>query len=308
LSLYDAKGNLLGENDELFSIDVEQIHDFDTFDPSLSVSPKDDGVYYLRVAEQTGASGPQAVYHLTLARSVPGIQLHAWPDGVPIWGPGSTAGFLVTIGRVGAKPDVDLTIEGLPPGWIGSTSFALGGDAPRPRAYMTITAPADAKIGDTAEFRVVGRAKVAGNVIESVAQPLTPYMPTDRCIARVSSQMRAAVGRDLGLRLETDVRELSVVQGQKGEATVRIVSAAPIKEMPISVNLAGAGFKANLGVQLKLPVKDGAVRVPIACESLAPGRYAIVVALAWDSETRKGMPGPCTPVILLNVTAATAAK
>jgi hypothetical protein len=60
LSLYDAKGKLLGENDELFSIDVEQIHDFETFDPSLNVGPDEDGDYYLRVAEQTGASGPGA--------------------------------------------------------------------------------------------------------------------------------------------------------------------------------------------------------------------------------------------------------
>lgn len=309
LSLYDAKGNLLGENDELFSIDVEQIHDFETFDPSLNVSPKEDGDYYLRVAEQTGASGAGAVYHLTLARSKPEIVLHAWPDGVPIWGPGGTAGFVVTVGRMGTKPDVDLAIEGLPPGWTGSVSHAVGGEtAPRPRAYMTITAPADAKIGDVAEFRVVGRAKAGGTVIESVAQPLTPYLPTDRCIARVSEQMRAAVGRDLGLRLETDVRELNLVQGQKGEVTVRVISAEPIKDLPTSVNLCGSSFKANLGVQQKLPVKEGAIRVPLASETLAPGRYAIVVALAWDSETRKGMPGPCSPVILLNVTAATAAK
>jgi hypothetical protein len=309
LSLYDAKGELLGQNDELFSIEVEQIHDFDTFDPSLNISPKDDGDYYLRVVDQTGASGPLANYHLTILQSAPAIHLHAWPDGVPIWGPGSTAGFVVTIGRVGAKPDVDLSIEGLPSGWTGSVSYAMGGEtAPRPRAYMTITAPLDAKIGDTAEFRVVGRAKVGGNVIESVAQPLTPYLPTDRCIARVSEQMRAAVARDLGIRFETDARELNVVQGQKGEAVVSVVTPKPLKEVPISVNLCGAGFKANVGVQQSLPVKDGTVRVPLACESLAPGRYAIVVALAWGSETRRGMPGPCTPIIFLNVAAATAAK
>jgi hypothetical protein len=226
-----------------------------------------------------------------------------------VWGPGSTAAFLVTIGRSGFKSDVDLAIEGLPKGWAGSVSHALGGkDAPRPRAYLTITAPADAKVGDVAEFRVVGRAQSGNTVVESVAQPLTPYLPTDRCIARVSSQMRAAVGRDLGLRLETAARELNVVQGQKGTVDVRVVSASPIKELPTSVNLAGSGFRANLGVQQKLPVKDGVVRVPLATESLAPGRYAIVVALAWDSETRKGMPGPCTPIIMLNVTSATAAK
>ena len=74
------------------------------------------------------------------------------------------------------------------------------------------------------------------------------------------------------------------------------------------MNLAGTGFRANLGVQQSFLVKDGVARVSIASETLAPGRYAIVVALAWGSETRRGMPGPCTPIILLNVAAATATK
>ena len=308
LALFDAQGNLLAENDDLASTDVEQLHDFETFDARLNIDPKEDGDYYLRVSEQTGASGQRAVYHLTVAPREVDLRLHAWPDGVPIWGPGNTAAFVVTIDRLGAKPDVDLVIEGLPPGWVGSASHAPGGEAARPRAFMTITAPADAKIGDTAEFRVIGRAKAGNALIERTAQPLTVYLPNDRQICRVSPQMRATVAREVPIRLETETRELTVVQGQKGEVEVRVVTPAPLPVVPLSVNLAGPSFKANLGVQLKLPVSGDKVRVPIAAESLAPGRYAIVVALAWDSETRKGLPGPCTPVIFLNIAAATAKK
>jgi len=184
----------------------------------------------------------------------------------------------------------------------------MGGTTPRPRAYMTITAPPTAALGDMVEFRVVGRAKAGDGVVECTAQPLTAYMGSDRQICRVSPTLRAVVARDLGLRLAAEVRELTVPQGQKGEVAVRVDAASAIDVLPVSVNLAGTGFKANLGVQQKLPVKDGAVRVPIACDNLPAGRYAIVVALAWDSETRKGRPGPCTEVILLNVVAATAAK
>ncbi len=307
LELFDAQGNSIQANDDVASTDVEMLHDFETFDSGMNVDVPADGDYFLRVTEQTGAFGPRAVYHVEVTRRQVDVVLHAWPDAVPVWGPGSTAGFVVTLDRRGAPSDVDLKIEGLPDGWTGSTAIAEGGQPPRPRVIMTVTAPPNAKPGDVVEFRVVGRFRTGDQVIERTAQPLTSLMTGDRQFCRVSSKLRAAVAQDLGLRLASEKSELSVVQGQNAELAVK-VEPATFTQLPVSVNLAGPSFKCNLGVPQTLPLKAGVVTVPITCEKFTPGIYPIVVSLAWTSETRKGMPGPCTKVVLLRVGQATAAK
>ena len=307
LELFDVKGNSIQANDDVASTDVEMIHDFETFDSGMNVDVPADGDYLLRVTEQTGTFGPRAVYHVEVTRREVDVVLHAWPDAVPIWGPGSTAGFIVTIDRHGAPSDVELKIEGLPDGWTGSTAISEGASPARPRVIMTVTAPSNAKPGAVAEFHVVGRFRTGDKTVERTAQPLTSLMTGDRQFCRVSPKLRAAVARDLGLRLVSDKSDLSVVQGQNTELAVR-VEPASFAQLPVSVNLAGASFKCNVGVPQTLPVNDGIVRVPITCEKFTPGIYPIVVSLAWTSETRKGMPGPCTQVVHLRVGQVTAAK
>ncbi|MGC3969930.1 MAG: DVUA0089 family protein [Pirellulales bacterium] len=307
LVLFDARGNAIQENDDAALTDVEQIHDFDSFDSSMNADITADGDYYLRVSEQTGTFGPRAVYHVSVTPRSVDVALHAWPDAVPIWGPGATGGFYVTLDRIGAKNDVELRIEGLPDGWQGSKVLAQGGDQARPRVIMTITAPPTAKLGDFAEFQVVGRFKNGDKVVEKIVQPTTTYMGTDKQFCRISPKLRVGVGQDLGVRLSTDVEELRVVQGQNGELPVT-VTPSDFAEFCASVNLAGNGFRCNLGVVESLPMKSGVVRVPIASNSLPPGIYAIVVSLNWGNETRRGMPGPCTKVVHLHVGQPTAAK
>lgn len=308
LSIFDANGTEpIQSNDDLASTDVEMVHDFETFDSAANLDVKADGDYYVSVTEQSGAFGERAVYHLSVVRRKVDIRLHAWPDAVPIWGPGSTAALVTTIERSGAPSAVELSVEGLPSGWVGHASFAEGGTTPRNRAFVTITAPTAAKVVDVAEFQVVGRVKKGDAEIVRTAQPLTAYIPNDRQFCRVSPKLRAVVAHDIGVRLVAAAPEINVLQGRNAEAVIQ-VSPAVNEPLPVSVNLAGQSFKCNVGVQQKLPVIDGAVRVPIVCDQLPPGRYAMIVALAWGSELRVGMPGPCTPVFFLNVTSGTAAK
>lgn len=307
LAVFDAGGELVAENDDLASTDVEMLHDFETFDAALHFDPPTAGDYYVRVSQQSGTFGDRAVYHLSILDRKVDVRLHAWPDAVPIWGPGNTSAMVVTVERFGAPSAVELAVEGLPPGWSGSAGYAPGGTTPRNRAFVTLTAPATARVGDVAEFRIVGRVKSGAGVVERNAQSLTAYIPNDRQYCRVSPKLRAVVGRDIDVRLACDVREIHVAQGRKAEAVVK-VSPAPNGPLPVSVNLAGQSFKCNLGVQQKLPAVDGVLRVPIDCDELPPGRYGIVVALAWGSELRIGMPGPCTPLIVLNVSEPTAAE
>ncbi|MBL8828215.1 MAG: PPC domain-containing protein, partial [Planctomycetaceae bacterium] len=187
LEVYDAEGTLLATNDDVSLTDVEVQHDFEPFDSGLTFDSTKAGRYLVKVSEQTGAAGHRAAYRLTSFEPQPEFALQHWPDAVPIWGPGSTAAFIVTVDRqavVGQK-DITLTVEDLPPGWKGSTSVSLGvlpGVARNHgrRVLMTITAPRDVPVGTIATFRVVGRVEVSGKVIERVAQPVTTYITTDR--------------------------------------------------------------------------------------------------------------------------------
>ncbi|MBA4016922.1 MAG: hypothetical protein C0483_07035 [Pirellula sp.] len=307
LELFDARGTSLQANDDLAPTDVEMIHDFETFDSAMNVDVPADGDYFLRVTEQTGTFGPRAVYHVEVTRRQVDVLLHAWPDAVPVWGPGTTAGFLVTLDRRGAFSNVELKVEGLPDGWTGSTVIAEGGSSARPRVLMTVTAAKDAKPGDVVDFQVVGRFESGGKTIERTAQPLTSLMTGDRQFCRVSPKMRAAVADDLATRVTSEKSDLNVIQGQNAELAIH-VEPSSFAKFPVSVNLAGASFRCNLGVPQTLPVKEGVVRVPITCDKLTPGIYPIVVSLAWPSETRKGMPGPCTEIVHLRIGQATAAK
>jgi len=311
VEILGADGKSLQANDDLASTDVEQLHDFDSFDSATAITAPADGVCYVAVREQTGSFGPRAVYHLAITPIDPAPTLHVWPDSVAVWGPGSTAGFVVTVDRKAFNPnDFELYIEGLPPGWTGSTSVAAALN-PSKRVLMTITAPADSRAGDVVPFRVVarpvdpktGRPKPEEAATRYRVQPLTAFLSTDRQYCRVSPQLRAGVGRDIGLRLEAAVPTLKVLKGEDASLEVR-VTPVDLPELRYSVNIGGAGFRCNLGVPQNAPVKNGVAAVRIPCASLPVGKHPIVVSLAWDSEFRKGMPGPCTSIVLLEIVEA----
>jgi len=300
LEAFGPAGEFLQSNDDLVPAERDRLYDFQTFDSQVTFVAPTAGDYYLRVGEQTGASGPRAVYHLEIAEPATDVAAFAWPDGVPIWGPGGTAAFLVTLDRRGVKRDVELAIEGLPAGWAAPKVLASG-DVNRARVLMTITASPTAEVGDIAEFRVTATSPGGGGPVTTLVQPLTDYMSDDdRELCRWSPVMRAVVARDVGLRLTAKTPELRVPAGGRGELAVG-VEGAPPGEFTASVNLATDQIQLALSPPQKLPLVDGVMRVAIPCENLAPGIYPIVVAQAWVSETRQGMPGPCTPIVHLHV-------
>src|SRR6185436_7277240 len=119
----------LAENDDgkLFARPNHCAHEFTSADSWLTYTATKDGDYFVRLSEQTGTGGPQAVYRLTASALQPDFQIYQWPDAVPIWGPGATASCVVEIYSWGGlKADVTLRVEGLPPGWTGSSVVLSG--------------------------------------------------------------------------------------------------------------------------------------------------------------------------------------
>lgn len=316
LEVHDDAGKKVAENDDgpLFAGQCE--HDFPSADSWLPFTAPADGDYFVRVSDQSGAAGPRAVYRLTATELGPGFHLYQWPDAVPVWGPGSTASLVIQVQRWGdLKGDINLSVEGLPPGWGGSVgNLPAAGYVPpngptNQKALLTITAPADAKVGQHVPFRVVGRAEHDGKRIERVAQPLTLYGSSfnDRLHFRLSSASRAAVAPPLDCRLDTPVKELTAVVGGTVNVPVKVSRLGGKAEIGITVD--GETPAAGCGWRTPLTLKANETEVILPLEisrERRPGVYGVVVSRSWASDLRAGRPGPCTPLIRLRIEAAKA--
>lgn len=309
IEILDAAGKVLAENDDGFPLDYMWMHDYLSTDSKLSFKAPQDDEYIVRVREAAGASGPRFVYRLSAKLSSPDFQLWQFPDGTPIWGAGSTAGTLVKIERLaGYEGNVELSIEGLPPGWKGSTSTSLGGPGPRPayhfrdRVFLTITAPEDAKPGACTTFQIVGKGMQEGKELRRIAQPLTLFYSSDTGFFRATPISRAAVTKPHGVKLKLAGETMEATIGKKTEIPVLVTGVAEGMPISLSVNYASTGVACGHETPQTITVKDGKAMLPFTVtDQLPPGAYNVCVCLAWRSDIRIGMPGPCTPLFPLKV-------
>lgn len=313
IEVYDAAGERVASNDDGELFGSECSHDFVTFDSRLEFTTKSAGEYTVKVSEQTGTFGERAVFRLSMFNTEPDFRIYQWPDALPIWGAGSSSGFIVETHRLGGlKEDVELTVEGLPEGWTGSVNHSLSHEYRVPqRAFgqktiLTITAPPDAELGAMTEFRVVGRAKVGDREIVHRAEALTLHMFQEPNHFRLSPISRAVVARPHAFQIHTETTELTAKAGEKINIPIRITT--PDGKMPkslrVSVNRGISHLQCAFGPQVPLTGSGPEFLVPVTIPtSMKPGNYGLTVADAWSSETRKGIPGPCTQLVRLIVEA-----
>lgn len=311
IEMFDATGKKLAQDDDASRFMGQAWHDFESVDSLLVLSAPADGDYFVRLTNGSGVYGPASVYRLSAEPYGPDFALFQWPDAVPIWGPGTTATFLVQVFTWGGLDgDVQLTVEGLPAGWksglatlpssyhkIYANSY-IGG-----HVLMTITAPADAAIGTIAPFRVVGRAMHDGKTIEHEPQCLTLYgnSHNDRMFLRYSRSAQVAIAPPLGWRIETPITELTVPFGGTTEIPVKVERTGENKG---DIGLAIDGTTVFAGCAWKspttLPAGQSEIKLPFTpAADWKPGTYTIVVSRSWASDLRSGRPGPCTPAIKL---------
>jgi hypothetical protein len=314
LEVYDAAMKKLAENDDGIAIEYMCFHDFQPTDSLLTFQAPADGDYLVKVSEQTGAGGPRCVYRLTAKLAEPDFEMQLYPDGVPIWGPGSTASVVVKVDRRnGLNSDIQLAIEGLPDGWSTRPALNIAQTPERPgstfynyfglRTFLTITAPPTAQVCDMTEFRIVGRATLPdGRVLERVAQPLTWYYTSDIGFFRVTPVARAVVVRPQGPWLSTDVTELTAAPGQKVEIPVRVHDAGDAATIGLVVNMATYGVACAYNPPSSVAINNGVALVPLTVTAeTPPGEFYVTVARTWGSDIRVGMPGPSTPLVRLVV-------
>jgi hypothetical protein len=214
--------------------------------------------------------------------------------------------------------DITLAVEGLPSGWVGSQTVCRS-HASQPRQepslyyFLTITAPPGAKPGDATSFRVVGRSEVKGRVLERVAQPLTLYYTSDVGFFRSTPVARAVVTRPQAPWLTSPVKSLSATTAGTVTIPLEIHDPAPagadaprpdkFDRIDLTADLAASGVATALAIPQTVPIKDGKAALQFQLgDQIRPGRYGITVSLRWRSDIRIGMPGPCTPLLMLDVT------
>ena len=313
LELYDSTGKKLAENDDgtAFGGNVQCAHDFASNDSGLNYRPTADGDYFVRIRDLNGSSGPRSVYRLTAEPLQPDFVLYQWPDAVPIWGPGTTAAFIIEVLKSGGlQSDIAVRVEGLPPGWKGSVAnwpmswYGTYDGNGVVRLLLTITAPADASIGAIAPFRVMGRSEQAGRVIEHEANYMTLYGNghNDRMHVRASPIARAVVAEPLDTWLETSITEISVVEGQATNIPAKI-HRRPNAPATLGVVINGPTPAVNVAwrAPFALTSEQSDLSIPLTVADWKAGDYDITVARSWSSDIRGGRPGPCTPLIRLHI-------
>jgi hypothetical protein len=308
LEVYDGAGKKLAENDDGFAIDYISMHDYRSTDSRLSFDAPSTGDYFIRVSDQAGAAGPRAVYRLTAAPRQPHFDVYLYPDGVPIWGPGTTAAFLVKVDRFDKMDgDIKLTIEDLPAGWIGSETVCRGPASVPPQTslpyyLLTLTAPPNATPATVVPLRVVGQAVVNGQTMRQAARSLTWYYTSDIGLFRLSGEARAVVTTPRAPALRCMTSMLVLKRGTTLEVPVEVTGMTPIDQLDMTADLAIAAVATGLGPPQNVKLSGGRGILPVKVPNhVGPGKYGITISLRWRSDIRIGMPGPCTPLLSLDV-------
>ena len=313
LEIHDAAGKRLAENDDGQLFRGQVWHDFESADSRLIFQPPAAGEYFVRVTSGSGVFGKRSIYRLTLTRLQPDFVAFQWPDAVPIWGAGNTASFITQVFTWGGlDSDVEIRMEGLPPGWQSSVSYLPAGYLKLymntyigNQALVTITAPSDAAVGAIAPFRVVAKAMHDGKPIERVAQTMTLYgnSHNDRMFLRASRSARAVVAPPLDCRLTTSISELTVPHGGTVEVPVKVEYLGEAKGS-FGLGIDGSTVAAGTGWKAPTTLSAGQteIKLPLTVSpEWRPGTYSIVVSRWWAADIRTGRPGPCTPAIKLTI-------
>jgi hypothetical protein len=297
IGLYNARGDLLAENDD--SVDPDDALVLHHADSRMIYGIPAAGDYVLRIRDAQGKGGEDYAYRLLVAPVAPDYSLRVTPDN-PRLTRGDTA--MVTVNAIrkdGFGSEIAFAVQGLPAGFVASDGVIPAG---QDQAKLTITAPADASQAVVAPS-IVGTATLGKDVLtrtalaaESVMQAfsITHSVPTKEFVVAVVDP----VGFTLSLKLPPK-EVLQVKQGGTVEVGVKATRKEGAKD-PITL----AAVDAPAGITLKTPPipagKDEAV-ISIAVPKAAPAGLRVNVIVNGTTTVVKESVTRLAPAISLRI-------
>ena len=276
LTLFDAKGNLLAENDDW--TDLTESPATHHADSHLLYTFGSDGTYSLRLRDIQGNGGEEYAYRLSVAPPQPDFVLRIVPDN-PRMGQGDTAAITVTaIRKDNFDGEIRLDVEGLPPGFRASDAVIQTG---QDEGRVTITAPPDAPLAIVAPA-IYGTTVVGAETIRHKAQSAEDLMQAFAYHHFVPSERLAlSVLKPAAYTLESNVepgKVLEVVQETDAPVVIKV------KRMPGAVGAVNlsTGRIAN-GISMKsifvaADKDEGAINISVGNDA-KPGLLQNVIIM-----------------------------
>jgi len=282
LTLFDAKGNQLAENDDFVDLtDSPATHHADS---RILFTFAAAGTYTLRLRDIQGNGGEEYAYRLSVAPPQPDFVLRIVPDN-PRMGQGDTAAITITaIRKDGFDGEIHLGAEGLPAGFKASEAVIQTG---QDEGRVTITAPADAPLAtiEPAIFGMAGtlrhRAQTAENMMQAFAY--IHFMPTARLALSVlkpaaySLESNAEPGKLLEVRQESEtpivikVKRMPETKGAVNLSAGRVANGITVK----SIFLPGDKDEVTLNISVAADAKPGLLQNVIIMGVLKSGKETI---------------------------------
>jgi len=302
LTLYDAAGNKLAENDDPPSplgqpdprnnmpypdlagnvdpLDALTTHLADsrlvhTFDKA--------GDYVVRIRDVREEGGEEYAYRLKIAPAQPDYVLRINTD-VARLAQGDSAVLAVTaLKKDGFDGEVKLTVQDLPPGWAASDTVI---PAKQQEAQLTITAPSNAPPGLYFPA-VVGTATVDGQALLRKAVPVETviqafyikhWVATKGCVLEVTQPAFFTLSANVPPK-----QVLEVKQGDKVQVTVK---AARKEDGKFPVNVAAAPPSKLVPLPPNTPAPEG---VTVAATSIPADKEEATVTISASPKASIGL-------------------
>lgn len=281
--------------------------------PYRFVAPAD-GKYYLLVYSHLGdtLAGPDHVYRVSITPEQSDFRLIVMPPDTYrpdtcILAQGGHRNYVVFAQRLdGFKGDINLTVEGLPPG-VTCRPQTIGAGMKQANLVLSAAPTAAAFLG---EVKVKGTAVIGGKSVVREARPATITWPTQAqqnipTITRLDRALMLAVNGKAPFNLTLSPETATVSSGEK--VTVKLKAArlladlkGPIQIQPLPQELPqGMQFPAQ---NLTAPKDEATIALTVPT-NLLPGTYTIVLhASGAVPPGGKGKPVnvvlPSTPLVL----------
>jgi hypothetical protein len=251
-----------------------------------------DGKYQMLVSSRLAdaLSGPRHFYRVRLAPETPDFQLAVTPpadhrpDAAVVLQGGHEAFTVFATRRDGFNGDINLTVEGLPPG-VTCAPQTIGASVRQTQLVVSATAGAPPAV---VELKVKGTATIRGRKVEHEARIAGVVWPgpeqgkVQPLLTRLDRALVLAVRSGAPYTLATTLDKPAVLQGDKTDLKVKLTRLWPDAKTPLTVQAEAANLAPGLTLNNNQPITiapdktDGTLLVSVGAGVL-PGTYNLVL-------------------------------